>query len=320
MSRSADLRPASGVTRHSPGPVPLRRNPRSRLAVLRVGRATSFVTLLLLVVPCVSCTSIRPAGVVGRAAVTKPEFSHAELDAVQSRFVDAEGRVDYQALAKDPADLERYYLAVASYSPDSHPEMFATSEDELAYWINAYNAAVLKTVLSYYPIASVTDVVAPFPLWVFSDKIGFFLLQRVILGGEPTSLYALENSVIRRRYREPRVHFALNCASRGCPRLPQEAFAGDQLDEQLEQQTRAFFAEERNLRIDHEAGVVHLSRILDWYEDDFTDWLAEHHPGRPATLIEYVSLYVPPERAAELSRARDYELRFLPYDWALNDR
>lgn len=279
-------------------------------------RFASFLTALA----ALGCTAIRPAGVVGRASAVGPGFSHAELDAVQARFVDEQGRVDYRALAKDPADLERYYLALVTYSPDSHPELFPTPEDALAYWIDAYNAAVLKTVLTYYPIASVTEVAAPFPLGLFSDKIGFFVLQRITLGGTETSLYGLENSVIRGRFREPRIHFALNCASRGCPHLPREAFVGERLDAQLDRETRRFFAEERNLLIDHDERVVYLSSILDWYADDFTDWLAERRPDRPATLLEYVSLYVPPARAAELGRARDYEIRFVPYDWSLNDR
>jgi hypothetical protein len=258
--------------------------------------------------------------VVGRAGAPGPAFSHAELDRVQSRFVDDRGLVDYEGLAKDPAELERYYLALETYSPDSHPELFPTTEDALAYWINAYNGAVLSVVLAYYPIASVTDVAAPFPLGLVSDKLGFFVLQTITLGGKETNLYALENGVIRDRYREPRVHFALNCASRGCPHLPREAFEGARLDLQLDRETRRFFAEQRNLRIDHDERVVYLSSILDWYDDDFIDWMEERRPERPTTLLEYASLYVSAERVAELARARDYEVRFVPYDWSLNDQ
>jgi hypothetical protein len=276
--------------------------------------------LLGLAVPWAGCTAIRPAGVVARAPAVAPGFSHTELDRVQSRFVDENGLVDYQGLAKDPAGLERYHLALTARSPDSDPELFPGSDDELAYWINAYNASVLTTVIAHYPIASVTDVKAPFPLGLVSDKLGFFVLQEITLGGEGMNLYALENSVIRGRFAEPRVHFALNCASRGCPRLPRTAFTAAELDEQLDRETRRFFAEERNLRIAHGERVVYLSAILDWYEDDFTDWLAARRPERPATLLEYVALYVPPERAADLARSRDYEIRFVPYDWTLNDQ
>jgi hypothetical protein len=276
--------------------------------------------LLWLIIATTACTAIRPAGVVARAPSVGPGFSHAELDRVQSRFVDERGLVDYRGLTRDPADLERYQLALTSRSPDSDPELFPAREEQLAYWINAYNASVLSAVVAHYPIRSVTDVKTPFPLRLVSDKIGFFFLQEITLGGEEMSLHSLENSVIRGRFDEPRVHFALNCASRGCPRLPRSAFTGAELDDQLDREARRFFAEERNLRIDHTERVVLLSSILEWYEDDFTDWLAARRPDRPATLLEYVALYAPPERAADLQRARDYEIRFVPYDWSLNDQ
>ena len=266
------------------------------------------------------CTSVRPAGVVARAASVGPAFSHAELDDVLARFVDERGLVDYRRLTADPAQLERYHLALTARSPDSDPAVFPTPDDQLAYWIDAYNAAVLSIVVAYYPIRSVTDVGAPFPLWVFSDKIGFFVLQRITLGGESMSLHSLESSIIRGRFTDPRVHFALNCASRGSPRLARSAFTGAALDEQLDRAAKGFFAEEQNLRIDHAERVIYLSSILDWYEGDFTGWLAARRPDRPATLLEYAALYVPPERAAELARARDYAIRFVPYDWSLNDQ
>lgn len=247
-------------------------------------------------------------------------FAHDELDRVLERFVDERGLVDYPALVREPGDLERYAARLARSSPDSHPALFPTREDALAYWINAYNAAVLVTVLRHYPIPSVTAVRAPFPLSLASDKLGFFVLQRIELGGDTTSLYALENSLIRRRYEEPRVHFALNCASLGCPRLPRRAFRGADLDQRLDEEARRFFAEERNLHVDHAARAVRLSSILDWYERDFTRWYERRYPGSDATLLDYVVLYVTPERRAELEGARAYEVEFVPYDWRLNDR
>jgi hypothetical protein len=286
---------------------------RPALARLAAGAAVA-----LLSVACGACTAIQPA--VAPPATPPATFSHEDLDRVQARFVDEQGRVDYAGLAREPTDLERYYALVARFGPDADPALFPTRDDRLAYWINAYNAAVLVTVFRYYPIASVTDVPTPFPLSLASDKIGFFYLQRVEVDGDTTSLYALENDLIRPRYEEPRVHFALNCASIGCPRLPRRAFHGADLNERLDEETRRFFAEERNLRIDHDARVVHLSSILDWYEGDFTGWYEKRHPGSDATLLDYVALYVEPARRAELERARGYEIEYVPYDWGLNDQ
>lgn len=258
------------------------------------------------------CTAIKPEPLAAPAPASPATFSHAALDRVVERFVDDEGRVDYGALKRDPRDLENYYRLVATYGPHSHPRLFPTERDELAYWINAYNAAVIKTVLTYYPIDGVASV-------SLFGKVGFFLFQRPQFGGRRTSLYELEHGVIRKRFADPRLHFALNCASRGCPRLPREAFTAEQLDAQLDREARRFFAEARNLRIDHERRAVYLSSIMDWYEDDFTSWYRARF-GHRGTLLDYARLYVRRERAAELSQATRYDVRFVPYDWRLNDQ
>ena len=162
-----------------------------------------------------SCTTIPPSRTADQLGSPPARFSNAAFDVVLRRYVDDRGLVDYAGLQAQPAPLNHYYDLVAAYSPDNAPPLFPTRNDALAYWINAYNAAVMRTVLEYYPIASVGDVDGWLP-----GKAGFFVLQRLTFGGETGSLYDLENTVIRGRYHEPRVHFALNCASRGCPRLP----------------------------------------------------------------------------------------------------
>ena len=113
-----------------------------------------------------ACTAVQPAGVVAPVGLSGSTFPHDHLDRVLSRHVDDRGRVDYEGIEHDPADLERYYLMLTYYSPDNHPELFPTEQDRLAYWINAYNGSVLEAVIAHYPIDSVTDVVTPFPLSV----------------------------------------------------------------------------------------------------------------------------------------------------------
>ncbi len=277
---------------------------------MRTVRTLPLLTLLaaLALFGAACATSIEP-----RPRVPEPgAFSHADLDRVQERFVDGRGRVDYDALARDRKALDHYYLHLSMVSPRSHPAVFPSREDELAYWINAYNAAVLVTVLEHYPMNGVGDVKAPLALRPFlfgkARYAGFFFFQYVTLGGEAINLYDLENKVIR-SYGEPRIHFAINCASIGCPFLPQHAFHPDRLDRELDHEARRFFASPEKLRIDHEARIVWLSSILDWFPDDFGD-----------DLRAYVRRYVAPEVQAELDRAADYELRFIEYDWGLNRR
>lgn len=127
-------------------------------------------------------------------------------------------------------------------------------------------------------------------------------------------------NVIRKRFPDPRVHFALNCASAGCPRLPRQAFSAAHLDQQLDDETRKFLAEERNLRIDHQAQTVFLSAIFDWYRSDFLTWYQQRFPDHAATLLNYVTLYTAPVQTEALQRGSSYAVRFLPYDWSLNDQ
>jgi len=280
-------------------------------------RAALHVLAFTLLLALAGCTTIQPVPVADLSPT--PIFGHDDFDRVLQRFVNDAGRVDYAGLQRDPADLDRYYARVATYSPDSHPDLFPTAASRLAYWINAYNAVAIKTVLAAYPINGVGDVRAPFPFNLFMKRGGFFFFRRAAYGGKTTSLYYLEHYVIRKRFREPRVHFALNCASRGCPRLPTMAFTGERLDEQLEREARRFFSEQRNLRIDHAARTVYLSSILKWYKAEFLGWYAKRFPDAAATLLNYVAHYAP-ERQADLERAAAYAIEFVPYDWRLNDR
>jgi hypothetical protein len=179
----------------------------------------------------------------------------------------------------------------------------------------------MKTVMTYYPISSVLDVKQPGIFFFLTDKSGFFFFQRLTFGGKSTSLYYLENRVIRKRYGDPRIHFAVNCASIGCPRLPRRSFSGETLDQQLDIETRFFLTEERNYKIDHDTEIIYLSSIFEWYEKDFTTWLTTTYPDRESSLLSYIELYLTPQRAEELKAiANSYTLRFMPYDWRLNDQ
>ncbi len=267
-----------------------------------------------------ACTTIAP--IDSNIVLEDPQrFSHKDFDRVLYHFVNDEGRVNYSGLKAEPEQFERYYQKIATYSPDNNPTLFKNRSDQLAYSINAYNAAVIKTVLSYYPISSVEDVKPPLALFFLPDKAGFFLFQKPTFGQATTSLYYLENSVIRERFHDPRVHFALNCASGGCPKLPRYAFDGDQLDQQLDFEARKFFSETRNFKIDHDRKIIYLSSILDWYRDDFVVWFRENHPQQEASLINYVALHLDAKRSEFLrNQGTTYSLEFVPYDWGLNDQ
>jgi hypothetical protein len=267
------------------------------------------------------CTKIEPTTFTDEQVVEPRILSHASFDRLLQRFVDHEGRVNYSALKQDSRDLDQYYHLIATFSPDSHPDLFPSESHKLAYWINAYNATAIKTVLTYYPISSVLDVKPPAALFFLSEKSGFFVFQRLTYGGKTTSLYYLGNRVIRERFQEPRIHFALNCAALGCPRLPGQAFSGEDLERQLDQETRKFLSEARNFRIDHSGKTIYMSSIFKWYEDDFLNWYQKNYSESKASLVNYIALYLTSDKAAELKEhGNQYALRFLPYDWGLNDK
>ena len=276
--------------------------------------------LVLLAIAVSGCTTIQP--VIKDQQPAEPNiFSNESLDRVLQQYVNKRGFVDYNALQTNPDDLEDYYYLITVYSPDSPPDLFPTENHKLAYWINAYNAAAMKTVLTYYPVDSVLDVKQPGIFFFLSNKSGFFFFQRLTFGGKTTSLYYLENSVIRKRFGEPRIHFAVNCASVGCPRLPRQAFSGDSLDQQLDFETRLFLTEDRNFSIDHDEKIIYLSSIFKWYEKDFTSWYSKKYPEGEASLLSYIELYLKPDKAEELTTVSDsYTVSFIPYDWKLNDQ
>ncbi len=277
--------------------------------------------LLIFIFVMFGCTKIEPTTFTDEQVVEPRILSHASFDRLLQRFVDHEGRVNYSALKQDSRDLDQYYHLIATFSPDSHPDLFPSESHKLAYWINAYNATAIKTVLTYYPISSVLDVKPPAVFFFLSEKSGFFVFQRLTYGGKTTSLYYLGNGVIRERFQEPRIHFALNCAALGCPRLPGQAFSGEDLERQLDQETRKFLSEARNFRIDHSGKTIYMSSIFKWYEDDFLNWYQKNYSESKASLVNYIALYLTSDKAAELKEhGNQYALRFLPYDWGLNDK
>jgi len=211
---------------------------------------------------------------------------------VLSRHVDEAGRIDFAGLASDRADLDAYVAYVGEVSPRSAPAEFRGREAVLAYYLNAYNALAMYDVLE-----------SGTPPELDSIKVRFFYRNRLRMGGEWISLYALENELVR-PLGEPRAHFALNCMVRGCPRLPREPFAPERLDAQLEAAARLFFSEPRNVELRPEARIVRFSEILRFYTKDFL--------AQASGLIAYANRY----RADPIPA--DWKTEFIPYDWTLN--
>ena len=258
-------------------------------------------TLLLGLASAFALTASLPS-----AARAAESFSHADWTAVLGKYVNANGMVNYNDMAKDRATLDRYLAAVEKTSPASAPAMFPTKNEQLAYYINAYNAQVFKGVLARGPEQE--------SVWkgFISGKV-FFNDMKITIGGSQTSLKALEDDVIREGFKDPRIHAALNCASRGCPRLPQVAFEAATLDQQLDAGMTEFVAEARNCSVDAAAKTVTLSKIFDWFEKDFLRH-EERQGNGDASILDYVNRY----RAAGAKVPTDYDVEYFDYDKSVN--
>ena len=245
-------------------------------------------------------------------------FSHIDFENLLQTYVDTDGNVDYESWHKSEeavALLHSYLAAVSQFSPEQTPERFPTRDAQLAYWLYGYNAYVIKSVLDNWPISSVTDVKAPLEV---VKGLGFFYQLRFEFGTERYSLLSVENEVIRKQYKDARIHFVLNCASESCPVIRPTLPTGEELQTLLATATTDFVSDPRNVSIDHANRKVILSTIFKWYRKDFMHDLAKR--GRPAErgLIDYVASVAREPLRSELNGIEGYEIAFQDYDWALN--
>lgn len=236
-------------------------------------------------------------------------FDVAPFDRVCKQYVNEVGLVDYAGLKANDADLKAFLDQVRAVSPHSNLATFPSETKAITYWINAYNAWMMRAVLDAYPVASVMDI---------GDDPGVFDAKGRICGGEDLSLNDIEHEILRKEFLEPRIHFALNCASMGCPWIPTEAFTPERLDEQLDRETHRFFAESSHLRIDVASETVYLTPLLDWYGEDFIRYLKEVKQIDEPSLLDYLRIYAPASSADEI--ADDFEIQWLEYGWGLNDQ
>jgi hypothetical protein len=246
---------------------------------------TKLVALILLFGVCVSAA---PAEV-------QQSDPYQLWARVLAKIVNERGEVDFHALAHDRTDLDTFLDYVAHVSPRTAPESFSSKEAKLAYYLNAYNALAMFNVIDSGMPTSLTGL----------TKVRFFGFKRFPIGGERMSLYSLENDVIR-PFSDVRVHFALNCMSVGCPRLPREPFRADRLNQQLDRETRQFFSETRNLQVLPDQRLVRVSSILKFYTEDFL--------AKDRTLIAYINEY------ANTKVPDDFRVEFIDYDWTVNSQ
>lgn len=243
-------------------------------------------TVLFLVIMLPSCfLRAQVPGSVAVAPQTPP--SHSGWDTLLGKHVSPEGWVDYRGFGRDRAALVDYLETLGNQPPSE----YWPREARLAYFINLYNAATVLLILDHYPLESIRDIPRPWGK------------KRVQVGDRLYSLSEIEHGVLR-KMGEPRIHFAINCASVSCPKLLPQAYREKDLDAQLEAVTREFINDPS--RNDLSGGNVQLSRIFKWYRQDFT--------AGDTSLLGYISRYLPDPYPA------DTPVSFLPYNWSLNEK
>lgn len=248
----------------------------------------NFVVIVVLLAGC----STVPRSFQPIEPISSDQFSYQGLNATLHQSV-RDGVVNYPAIARD----ERFQLHLWQLDRID-PSHLPTRKERLAFWINAYNAFAVKGILDGY---------SPKTLW---GRYRYFIAKDYHVGGRSINLYDLERKLLIPDFEEPRIHFAIVCASQSCPKLRSEVYTAEQLDEQLDEGARAFINDPSRNRFDRENKVAYLSMIFKWFQQDFA--------GSAGSLLNYVRRYVADPSLAQDLQPGAYGIKFLEYDWSLN--
>lgn len=220
---------------------------------------------------------------------------HSAWTELLAKHVRPNGLVDYKGFISDKAKLNAY----ADYLSDNPPAEAWTDNEKIAYWINAYNVFTVKLIVDNYPVESIKDLN---PTLSIPTVRSIWTKEWFQIGGEDFSLDRIEHKILRKDFEEPRIHFAVNCASIACPLLRNEAYTAERLDIQLDEQARLFLNDpSRNIITPQR---VEISKIFSWFGGDFKE-------GQ--SLIQFLNKYT------EVQIEEKAKVRFMDYDWNLND-
>jgi hypothetical protein len=242
------------------------------------------------------------------------DHSHREFDHLLKKFV-ANGLVDYRGLQAEADLLCRYTGSLAGVEQSTVQGW--SPDRQLAFWINAYNALTIQTIVRRYPIRSRSLVGLFFPRNSILQIAGVWNRLNFAVGRRTLTLGEIEHEILRKNFEEPRIHFAIVCASSSCPRLRHEAYRFDILQDQLHDQAVQFINDPiRGVRFDAEKNRLHVSKIFKWFKEDF-----ESHQATGNPIIAYIRPYLNNNSITEaLAKNRDIRLSYLPYDWSLNEQ
>ncbi len=238
---------------------------------------------ILILQLCVIGFVLNPSVVFASAAL------HADFDQILQENVE-DGEVNYAGIKSDT----KFNQYLKTLEPTQE---FENDDEELAYWINTYNALAIKGIL---------DGNSP---KTFFGRQKFFKRVKYNVGGMRINLYDLEHKIII-PFGDPRIHFAINCASGSCPKLLAESYKPENLEQQLDQVAKSFLNDKSRNHFDHEKKTAYLSKIFDWFEKDFVK-----HSG---SVQKYIAQYVEDPEVSKALANEEYKVKYLKYDWSLN--
>jgi hypothetical protein len=212
--------------------------------------------------------------------------------------VDDKGLVDYNSIASDRGFSE-YMQSLQTAKVEEF-----SRDGQLAFWINAYNAVTIDKVIKTKPKKSVRETFVP-GVWTGTK---FFTSREHIVAGETLSQDDIEHEILRKQFKEPRIHFAIICASMGCPPLPRIAYTEENVQARLEEETRKYVNSPRGTRIDRAENTLFLSKLFDWFATDFIE--------KSGSVSAFMRPYLNDEVRTFLER--DPMISYLDYNWALN--
>jgi len=249
-------------------------------------------------------------------------ISNTDYQALLVKYVGDNGKVDYgrwKNVAADVRALDGYLSTLTHATPDVRPDLFKTPTDKLSYWINLYNAVVLREIIRRWPLDSVSDVQVNGARYSKNGK-GFFFDLEIVIGGKPMNLHDIENKILRAQFKDARIHFAINCGSSSCALLPKEAFDTAKLEAQLESASTQFVNDGRNVAVDDAKKLVVMSKLFDWYADDFVELTKQRAKLSEAGVVDFALLYAAEPLATKLkeAKAKGYKVVFVEYDWNVN--
>ena len=252
--------------------------------------SNSRFPILFLLLILFSCQS----PVVGMAGSTPP--SHQLWNELLKSNVKPDGQVDYKGFIREKPKLEKYLKLLSENAPDRKTW---SKNEQLAYWINVYNAFTVKLIVDFYPTKSIRDLGPRIKIPLIKDVWHYKFFK---IAGVEMSLDEVEHSILRKEFEEPRIHFAINCASVSCPPLLNEAFMAANLENQLTRVTTTFINDPIRNKISSQS--AQLSSIFSWFKGDFT---------KKGTLIEFLNRY------AKVKLSPNARITFMEYNWNLNE-